>query len=302
MTDIRSSRELSALGYTHAEVTRLVRRGELARVRRGAYVSTTAEVDRRTAHRRLVEASLAQAAPDSTASHHSAAVLHGLPLWPDRLAQVHLTRDRAGQSTNRPGLHVHGLPLPEPEVVLVGGLRTTVLARTVLDVACTLPLHEAVAIGDAALRQGLDRVELAEALDRAAGRRGIAAARRAIAFLDARSESAGESVSRVRFHQWGLPAPEPQLPIWDGSTLVARVDFGWPELGVVGEFDGREKYGRLLKPDQSAQDAVFAEKRREDAVRQLDWGVVRWIWVELFRRDVLQPRLEKALFRGGHRR
>ncbi len=301
MADFRLTRDLNALGYTNAELTRLVRRGDLVRVRRGAYADAGGEVGRRTAHRRLVEACLAQAGPGAVVSHHSAAVLRGLPLWPDRLGQVHLTRDRRGQSTSRAGLHVHGVPLPGSDVGLVDGLPVTTLARTVVDVACTLPLHEAVAIGDAALRQGLMRSELIEVMDRAAGRRRIAAARRTIAFLDARSESAGESVSRVRFHEWGLPAPEPQLEIFDGAALVARVDFAWPALGVVGEFDGREKYGRLRKRGQSVEDAVVAEKRREDAVRALDWGMTRWVWAELYRRDVLQPRLERALAAGRRR-
>jgi hypothetical protein len=46
----------------------------------------------------------------------------------------------------------------------------------------------------------------------------------------------------------------------------------------VAEFDGRMKYGRLLRPGQEAGDAVFDEKRREDAIPDESWGVVRWTW------------------------
>ncbi len=42
----------------------------------------------------------------------------------------------------------------------------------------------------------------------------------------------------------------------------------------MGEFDGRIKYGRLLRPGQEAGDAVFEEKRREDAIRDEGWKVV----------------------------
>ena len=50
---------------------------------------------------------------------------------------------------------------------------------------------------------------------------------------------------------------------------------------MLGEFDGRVKYGRLLRPGQEPGDAVFEEKRREDAIRDEGWGVVRWVWSDL---------------------
>ncbi|HEY0698007.1 MAG TPA: hypothetical protein VGD43_09375 [Micromonospora sp.] len=46
----------------------------------------------------------------------------------------------------------------------------------------------------------------------------------------------------------------------------------------MGEFDGRVKYGRLLRPGQDPGDAVFAEKMREDAIRDTGLRVVRWVW------------------------
>jgi hypothetical protein len=66
-------------------------------------------------------------------------------------------------------------------------------------------------------------------------------------FLDARSESAGESHSRVVLDRIGMPAPVPQYEVWDHGVLVGRADFCWGEFRTLGEFDGKEKYGRLLK-------------------------------------------------------
>jgi hypothetical protein len=101
---------------------------------------------------------------------------------------------------------------------------------------------------------------------------GTRQARRAIALLDPRSESPGESVSRVRLHQEGLPAPELQQDRYDeDGRIVARVDFYWEKQRTIGEFDGKIKYGRLLKRGQSIEDVVFAEKVREDALRDLGW-------------------------------
>jgi hypothetical protein len=69
----------------------------------------------------------------------------------------------------------------------------------------------------------------------------------------------------------------------------------------VGEFDGRIKYGRLLRPGQDAGDAVFAEKRREDAIRDEDWGVVRWVWSDLERPDRFAGRVRLARERAASR-
>ncbi|MGY1823475.1 hypothetical protein [Geodermatophilus sp. SYSU D00079] len=42
---------------------------------------------------------------------------------------------------------------------------------------------------------------------------------------------------------------------------------------------------------------MFEEKRREDALRDEGWGVVRWTWGDLVPR-VLGPRVRRALDRG----
>ena len=77
------------------------------------------------------------------------------------------------------------------------------------------------------------------------------------------------SASRAAGSCWpaaGLPPPVLQWPVHGPQGRhVGTTDFGWPELGTVGEFDGLVKYGRLLRPGQSPGDAVVAEKRREDA-------------------------------------
>ena len=101
-----------------------------------------------------------------------------------------------------------------------------------------------------------------------------------MAFADGRSESVGESRSRVAIALAGLPTPALQWPIRYGDA-TALTDFGWVAQHTVGEFDGKIKYGRLLKPGQEPGDAVYAEKLREDGLRALDWEVVRWTWPDL---------------------
>lgn len=71
------------------------------------------------------------------------------------------------------------------------------------------------------------------------------------------------------------------MGVWFQGVLLGRTDFAWPEQGLVAEFDGRVKYGRLLLPGQAPGEVVFAEKVREDAIRAAGWTVRRWYWDDL---------------------
>ncbi|MBP2418105.1 hypothetical protein ACFFOM_09120 [Microlunatus capsulatus] len=281
------------------ELARLTARGELVRLRRGTYLPAgAAAADPAARHRQLVAATWPLLGDGSVLSHGSAAVLHGLPVWPEQLVHVQVTR-AAGRGKRRGNVHVHVAPLADDEVVEVAGLRVTSPVRTVVDLGRALPLHRAVAAGDAALRRGLDADDLLLGLEAAAGRPGVAAARRAVALLDARSESPWESCSRVTLHHLGLAPTSLQHEVRDAaSRLVARADFGWEEHRTLGEFDGLVKYGKLLRPGQTPSDAVVEEKRREDAVRDLDWQVVRWVRDDLRRPEELRARILRAFRRG----
>jgi hypothetical protein len=57
---------------------------------------------------------------------------------------------------------VHTAGLDPDEVVLIAGLKVTSLARTVIDLARTLPFEKSVVLADAALSLGrIDRVDRA---------------------------------------------------------------------------------------------------------------------------------------------
>lgn len=301
MTAVRLSKDLTEQGYTYAELARLTRDAALVRVRRGAYAAPpAAELDPRVAHLQLLEASVAQSSSELVVSHASAAVVHGLPIGNDQLARVHLTQDRNGQGHIRRYSHIHGVALAAEDVDQIDGYRVTSLPRTVLDLACALRPLLAVPIGDAALRAGMTTESLDQQVAGAHHRHGIGRARRTAALLDLRSESPGESMSRVVFAEHRIPMPTPQLEVLDErSRFVGRCDFGWKEQRTLGEFDGKTKYGRLLlKPGQSPEDALFDEKQREDRLRDLGWQVVRWIWADLYRPAALIDRLHRAFARG----
>ena len=300
MPPIILTEHLLERGFTPSEIERRRRRGEFERVRPGAYAPPHPEAPGPAArHRQLIEATLPQLSAEAILSYTSAAVLHGLPVWTDDLRTVHLTRPRTGGGgKRRPWLTMHAQPLEAADVTAVDGILVTSLERTLFDLARTLPYERAVAAGDRALALGMSLEILGEMLQRGRLWKGINQARRAAAFVDGRSDSPGESVSRVRIADFGLPAPQPQLPVMLPNGRTVYGDFGWPEFKTIGEFDGLVKYEKLLRPGESAADVVVREKRREDMLRALGWQIVRWIWEDLSRFGPIQSELLAAFDRG----
>jgi predicted transcriptional regulator of viral defense system len=295
------ARELRRNGFTTGDLRVMCRTGELQHLRRGAYAAGAA-VDESDAHRLLLHGTMPLLAEEACVSHTSAALLHGLPWWVDTLTRVHVIRSRTGGGRRDQLVHVHPALLEPGDRVELDGMNVTSLARTAADCLRVLPYRRGVALGDAALRLGLRREELAEQLDRAARRVGISRARRAAAFLDGRAESVGESYSRVVLHELRLPPPDLQVEVHDESgRLVGRCDFGWARFRTLGEFDGRVKYGRLLREGEEAGDAVFREKVREDDLRNLGNEVVRWVDADLRAPEQLRQRVLRAFARGASR-
>ena len=286
--------DLLADGVTDTELRALRRRGVLTTVRPGAYFAGAPPDEAAVLHRLAVLAAVVQLAPGTVVSHRSAAVLHGLPLWGVRLDRVHATRDRTSGARSSGVVHLHAAALDADEVVLVEGVLVTSLSRTLADLGRELPFEPALVPTDAALYRGLVTPDdLAAAVDRAAHRPNNAAARRMIAFADGRAESVGETRSRVAIRRAGLPAPTLQY-----AVIGTRTDFCWEDRRTVGEFDGKVKYGRrYLRPGQTPGDAVFAEKRREDALRDHGFQVVRWVWDELDPFDAVLARIRRAFAR-----
>ena len=293
-------REAVGRGWSDDELAALVRRRDWARLRRGAYLAGTLPESAATRHLLLVTATLAALRRPAVVSHQSAAVLLGLPLWGARLDRVHMTRRPPAWNDSSRLLVAHVARLRNDEVTAVNGIEVTTPARTALDLARSLPFEAAVVVLDAALHQGVVTPDdLTGGLSDIAGTRGSRAAARAVRLSDGRSESVGESRSRVVLDRVQLPPSSLQFEVLaaDGH-VVARTDFAWEAQQVVGEFDGKVKYGRLLRPGQEPGDAVFAEKRREDAVRDEGWSVVRWTWTDLLRPDQLATRLQRAMARS----
>lgn len=153
------------------------------------------------------------------------------------------------------------------DLCVVEGLTVTSPLRTALDLGCRLSRRDALAALDGFMREhGISRAEMVAELARYFRRRGVVQLRQLVPLADPRSESPGESWTRLEILDAGLPAPEPQLWIYEHGRPVFRVDLGYPRGRVVVEYDGREFHD---SPEQREHD-----RQRREWLSKRGWKVI----------------------------
>ena len=302
---MRELAQLAADGYAHrrqlldaglddGEIRRFIRSGEIVRIRRGSYAPGAQETAVR-AFRRRVRA-IAARSPEYVVAGPSAAAVYGAPLWKADLSEVTLIRPSASGGSHTAGRRVRAALLEPAEVLEYDGLRVTSPARTVQDMGCWCSVETAVVAGDHLGRAFPGRLSWPDGLR--ARRIGIRQARAVHAALDPRSESPGETLTRLLLVGAGLPVPEAQVEVFDpDGTFLGRCDLGWPEHGAVLEFDGRVKY-EPTAAGRTASETLFLEKVREDGLRACGIAVVRVVWSDLSTPTVMRDRVQRALVLG----
>ncbi len=287
-------------GLDSRSIRGMVQAQTLVRLRRGCYaraswwMALTPSEQRRQQIFAHAVGTLTTTTGGAAYSHTSAASLHGLSLWnvDDR---VHVTQaGRPSSISHGCDVVAHTRALGSRDLCLVGGLVCTALERTVIDCCLMLNIRQSLILVDHACRLGADLARLRAQCAALAGRNGVVALRRAVALADPRSESAGESLTRELLHRLKLPAPELQYVL---RTPLGehRLDFAWPELKVALEFDGRAKYFDY----RPTGDVVFAERRREKALMEQGWTIIRVEWKDLFSEVDFKVRILRALGRGS---
>jgi hypothetical protein len=286
-------------GFSDNEIRRLRRNGTWTSVRRGSYLppGELDPLDDAQRHELLIRSTMPGLRVAAVVSHCSAAVLWGIPLWATSLETVHITRPRPANGGRSGSLLCHTAGLSADDVMIVNGLQITSPARTVADLARTIPFEQAVVAADGALHSGLLTADgLIQAVFTLAGAPGSRSALRVAQFANGLSESVGESRSRVLMHNAGLISPTLQLKVSDSNgRALGRSDFAWHGGRLLGEFDGKIKYGRLLKEGETAGEVIYREKLREDALRDNGARVVRWVWADIETPWRLVERLKRAL-------
>lgn len=279
------ARQLAELGVTAQQVGGLVERGSVHRldpqVYRMAGVPRTWLGD--------LSASLQGLGPDAVVSHRAAAKLHGFDRFGWDELEFTVKRRRRGAFFLDATIHT-SLVLPESDIVIVDGLRTTHAIRTVIDLA-------ALRIRDVRLEAAVDstvRLRLASLDDiarrlqqlRGKGRRGVRRLDRVLV------TSGGHTFLERAFlklvHEAGLPRPVPQVEHHRDGVHIARVDFLFPDHGVVVEVSGGR--GHSSAADR-AKDA-----RRRNELQHLGRIVLEFTYEDLMnRRPYVLQTLRTAL-------
>lgn len=291
-----------AAGLSGDQVRSLVRRGDWQALDRGTYLTRVEHLPEVYTRERVAHTDRCIAAahrhPGSAIAFGSAAIARGLPLVSGIPRHGQLAVPDGGWTGIRRGvryrlMHTEPTHVTEFDPYDEGSpIPITTVARTLADIARTMPPADALAAGDAALR--LELATPQQVLDILVGMRhvrGCRTAQEVVPLWDPRRETALESWSALRFWEWGLPHPTPQVDFYDDEGFIGRVDFFWEEYGVIGEADGRLKY--------DVPGALYDEKRREDRLRRTAGcrDLIRWGWPDLRspRDRVLRERLRTAL-------
>jgi hypothetical protein len=171
------------------------------------------------------------------------------------------------------------LIIPDIDIVEIDGLRVTSPARTIIDLAGihikTVRVEAAI---DSALRLGLTNLdELLHRLNalRGKGRRGVERLEKMLI------TSGGHSVLEREFLKiidcWKLPTPQTQVVHERDGQFVARVDFLFPEHGIVVEVSGGR--GHSTAADR-AKDA-----RRRNELQDLGRLVLEFTYEDVMERE-----------------
>jgi hypothetical protein len=320
---VMSARRWQAKGVSPAMMRSLIRSGELIRMRQGAYATKRAldwanaadaakgakaagdagsanedagdpGPDPVRAHVLNVLAAMATVGGNAVASYHSAARLHRLSLLtspPEGTVTLTLPLAKKWNRTGPADVVFHASDLPKNHVTRLYNLPLTTAARTVADLARTLPFVDAVVVADSALRQEkATKPELELILRQSAGWPGVRQARRVIDFADERAESPLESAARVVFAEAeDLDPPELQVTIHgEQAQFAVRVDFLWRAQRVIAEGDGLVKY--------NDRKDLLDERERDHQLRAAGYTVVHFTGRELFQTpETVLGRVRSAL-------
>ena len=237
-------RQLLELGVGPAAIRHRIAAGRLHRVHRGVYAVGRPELTR---HGRWMAAVLS-CGPDAVLSHLSAAALWEIVATDGPM--IHLSVPSRADP-RRPGLVVHRRRLQAPRnVTRKHGIPVTTPIVTLVDIATSLGREQLeAAINEADKRDLVDPEALRGGLGEPPRWPGVAVLR---GTLDRRTFTLTDSELERRFlplvRRAGLPPPQTQ--VWVNGF---KVDFYWPELGLVVETDGL-RYHRT--PAQQARDRV----------------------------------------------
>jgi very-short-patch-repair endonuclease len=257
-----SAAQLAALGFSAAGVTRRVQAGRLHRVHRGVYA---------VGHRSLAVqgrwlAAVLACGPGAVLSHRSAAAHWNLMATSATRIDVTAARGRRGHE----GVRLHrSRSLDAQDTTTHQGIPITTVAKTMLDLAATLPAHRLERALAQAERVGLyDHAALTDVIRRSNGHRGRRALQHAVAQDAAftRSDLEARLLELTRAH--GLPTPLVNHILAAPDHPRLEVDFCWPSHQLIVETDTYATHG--------TRHAFEHDRRKDAALAAAGYTVLRF--------------------------
>ena len=150
-----------------------------------------------------------------------------------------------------------------------------------MDVASEFGYPSGLVIADAALHKRITRDQLTKALTRYPYDAHVRLRAAVVSDADGRAETPIESLGRILLRDIGIEDVEPQHEVVLGDGTKAFVDLYSARLHHCFECDGRLKYRtqvNLRGDEVDANQILWDEKMREDALRGAGFGVSRIVW------------------------
>jgi hypothetical protein len=233
--------EAAAVGITRTQLAQLKAYDMVVSPFRGLWLDACTRMDLEMRTRCLARL----AAPHTVVTDQAAAWLWGVDTYNlselsgDLPLDVFVLRGR--KRVTRQETRGGERDLQPRDWVELGGVKVTTPLRTALDLACRLGRYPGIAAVDALARMhALPRDHMQRELLRFRRRRGVVQARELVHLVDARSESTGESMTRLVIHDEGLEPPEPQVWVDGEQGTRIRLDLAYPSLMIAVEYDGEE--------------------------------------------------------------
>ncbi|MGH2774396.1 MAG: endonuclease domain-containing protein [Actinomycetota bacterium] len=165
-------------------------------------------------------------------------------------------------------------------MTLVDNIPALSVERTLLDMCESIETSTCEIALDAALREGLAKIDELRALVRMASRRRLGGVRTLRELVDVRGADEALSESELESRVFRLlrgaqyPLPQRQVPV-DLNDRRGRVDFFYPEARLVMEVDGRRWHAGRKSENR--------DRRRDHSLVLGGKRVLRFTWEDIVR-------------------
>lgn len=274
-----SCAQARAAGLSQDAVDRRIAGGRWDRLHPGVYFAA----DHPYTDEVRIRAAVLWAGKDAVAHGASAAWWHDLGPALPTMVEVTVRRDRNPGA--QPGVSVRRRDLPYPDLIAVRDLWVTDLPLTVLEAAVTLGPQGSELL-DRALQRRVKFSAVYRAHCRNQGRQGSAEASRLLAVAADRAASHAERLLIRLLRSAGIIGWEPGYRVQD-----YLVDLAFPLQRVAIEVDGWAWHVDA--------DRFVGDRRRQNALVNLHWTVLRFTWHDLVARpDDVIVEVHAALVRN----